>query len=706
MSTANPARFRQGIVTIPSRWRRLMAVVPGVLLWATVGSIAAEGDRASQESFEERFDKALGQLRGYDFGASPSPGAAITDLVAATYNQPEQRRRLAAALVEVLRSGAPRGAKSLACRELATIGTAESVPALAGLLADENLSHIARFALERIPGPAADEALRQALGKVHGKFRIGVVNSLGNRKCQSAVGDLSRLLADADPAVAAAAASALGKIGPAAVAALESAPAGGSMIVKRAVIEARLRSAEALLADGKHGDAAAIYDRLRRGDVPAACRAAATRGAILARQAEGSAILVELLRGDDGRLFGLGLSLVRDERGLPLSAAAANTLETLTGPRRCLLVEALADRGDQAAMPAVLRLANQGETTVRAAAILALGRLGNAELAKPLLRWASDEDPAIAGAGMSALARLPDKGVDQALLAAVERGDGKTRAVASEILGQRRVAGATRVLLKAACDGDETVRRAAIKALGGTAGPQDVAGLAGLVLHAKSPGDLTAAEATLAGACARMPDRDVIVGQLTAALDGASSTARAALFRALGQIGGARALEAVKSAVADADPSARDAALRVLADWQEVAAAPELLALAKAAEGPKQKILALRGYLRLVGHRDLGPEKKLEMCRQAMPLADRAEEKRLVLGALRGVPTAEALALVVPCLDDPALKNEAAAAAVAIGERLSGNAAVLEAMKKVPAATENPDVRARAAEVLKRAGKK
>ncbi len=49
------------------------------------------------------------------------------------------------------------------------------------LLADKELTSWARIALEAIPGPAADEALREAMGDVEGRTLIGVINSIGVR---------------------------------------------------------------------------------------------------------------------------------------------------------------------------------------------------------------------------------------------------------------------------------------------------------------------------------------------------------------------------------------------------------------------------------------------------------------------------------------------------------------------------------------------
>src|SRR5262249_4516533 len=127
-----------------------------------------------------------------------------------------------ARLIAVLKSDAPRKDKADACRLLALVGTKQAVAPLAELLTDETLAHMARYAPEPISDPAVDEALRDALGKVNGRLRVGVIGSLGVRRDARAVEPLSALLKDSDPEVAQAAARALGSIGnPAAAEALE-----------------------------------------------------------------------------------------------------------------------------------------------------------------------------------------------------------------------------------------------------------------------------------------------------------------------------------------------------------------------------------------------------------------------------------------------------------------------------------------------------
>lgn len=66
-------------------------------------------------------------------------------------------------LVRLLQSDAGVTQKADACQQLRLCGSAQSVPALARLLGDEQLSQAARHALEGITAPEASDALREAL---------------------------------------------------------------------------------------------------------------------------------------------------------------------------------------------------------------------------------------------------------------------------------------------------------------------------------------------------------------------------------------------------------------------------------------------------------------------------------------------------------------------------------------------------------------
>ena len=201
--------------------------------------------------------------------------------------RPAQNSR-EARLIAVLNSGATLHDKAAACLELSRVGSKDSVAPLAALLGDEKLAHMARYALEPIPDPAVDAALRDAMGRLKGRPLVGVVGSIGVRRDAQAVEPLSRLLRDPDPDVAQAAARALGSIGgPAAVAALEGALDEASAANQRAFCEGLLRCAEALSARGQRDPALAIYERLNQPKLPQPVRDGAARKARMLRQEEG-----------------------------------------------------------------------------------------------------------------------------------------------------------------------------------------------------------------------------------------------------------------------------------------------------------------------------------------------------------------------------------------------------------------------------------
>jgi HEAT repeat protein len=223
-------------------------------------------------------DDAFEALTKYDWGTDREPLAPIEAAVAAAHGNADVRKNLEVRLIAALKSDISRDAKDYACRKLAIVGTPASVPTLAGLLADENHSHMARFALERIPAPEAAQALRDALSKVGGNVKIGVISSIGARRDGVAVPALGRLLKDSDASVARAAATALGDIGNVEAAQALKGAKPSAAETRQAVIDAQLTCAEALLSDNNQAGARAIYKSLAGDDQAKLVRLAATRG--------------------------------------------------------------------------------------------------------------------------------------------------------------------------------------------------------------------------------------------------------------------------------------------------------------------------------------------------------------------------------------------------------------------------------------------
>jgi hypothetical protein len=316
-----------------------------------------------------------------------------------------------------------------------------------------------------------------------------------------------------------------------------------------------------------------------------------------------------------------------------------------------------------------------------------------------------DSDGEISKAAQEALAALPGRRVDAAVMAMLESSETSRRVTALELMGRRRMTTSVPVLLKAASDADPKVRPAALRKVGELGGPAELPALLELLMKFTSPQDLNAAVQASTAVIGKADNPQSYTDRLTGRLGQASAAQKSALLRILGVVGGADALKAVRAAVDDSDTQVRDAAIRALCGWKTADAAPDLLALAKTSPDRSRKTAALRGYINLVRDEGLSTAKKLSMCKQAASLIQRDQEKKLLLGVLSGVPALEALSMAMAHLDDPASKNEASFAAVAISEKIVQQepGKVADALQKVMKATDNRDVRRRARTTLDKA---
>ncbi|MCX7012816.1 MAG: hypothetical protein NTW86_09710, partial [Candidatus Sumerlaeota bacterium] len=155
---------------------------------------------------EMSIEEAWKQAPTYKFGGSRAALTAIENQVRESYGSPDARAAVGKKLVDLLGSNATGEAKEFACRQLAIVGGDDAVPALSALLLgpDEKLAEYGRYALDRIPGKAADEALLAALDKTQKGTKVGVINSLGVRKVAAAVPKIAPLAGDSDSAIASA----------------------------------------------------------------------------------------------------------------------------------------------------------------------------------------------------------------------------------------------------------------------------------------------------------------------------------------------------------------------------------------------------------------------------------------------------------------------------------------------------------------------
>ncbi len=645
-----------------------------------------------------RLDQALTVVQRFEYGANSNPLEFIEQTVMAAATRPGERAQVEQRLLATLANTRTRDGKIFLCRQLRTIGTEQCIGRLEPLLADPEVSHAARYALGSIEGDAASAALHRTLNRVPPALQVGMANTLGERRYTPATNDLVRLLGSSEPAVAGAAAKALGRIGnPIAVAALQKARPGAARAVQSEIDRALILCAEGFVAEGKPAAAQRIYQEFYAAGQPRHIRLAALRGLVLTQGPQGAATLVEALQGGDTEVRQGAIGLMPLVEGRAATRRFADMLDSLPPETQEMMIRALGDRGHSEAESAIIKAGAGPNEQVRVAAAEALGKVGGLASVVPLAKMAAGSGPEKPVARQS-LARLNPPGINVKLLAAMDEEDPAVQAEIIRVLGERGLPAATVKLRKAAEDDREGVRREAIRAIGKMGGPGQLRTLLDIAIAPKDPGDREVVEQAVVDLFSRMSDPEAQVQPVLNALTRAPNEAKPVLLRLLGRPATPAALAAVRRAMKDPDPGVSDAAVRTLADWPNIAAADDLLVIAGQSGNQAHKVLALRGYVRLAGLSN----NPTSMYVRAMNAAERAEDKKLVLAGLATADSVEALDIVQGYIDNPQLKAEAALATVQIAERLKGSHPdrAKAAMRKVVSSVESSATRDKAQAII------
>jgi len=615
-------------------------------------------------------------------------------------------------LIPVLQSDRLPAEKDAACARLKRLGTAQAVPALAALLADEQLSHSARYALESMPAPEAERALVEALDKTAGLTKVGIINSLGFRGEPQAVPPLVPLLNVADPAVASAAATALGQIGGAeALQALEAAArnSAGQAQIREAAVDALLRCAHGLLRAGDPAKALPVFQRLWNTEKKDHFRLAAYRGLLLASGERALPLMLEALADRPGPRRTAALQLVRDLDAPGATEAFAQLLPKLAPPSQVALLEGLSQRQDPAAVPAITPLARHASPEVRLSAINALGILGDASSVAPLAEAAVPPGGTTSTeqeAARQSLIRLQRGNPAAALLAQLASARPAVQAELARALGERGETAALPKLLELARQGSDSARQAALRALALLADQPQLDSLVALVLEANTDAPRAQAAEALRSACQRLQSKR---GRLDAAplvngLAAGSAAARIALLPACSALADPQVRAALRAALDDADPQVRAAALRALCDTLDAELLPDLVKAASQTPEETLRSLAIAACVRLTTQEEtikLPDSQRLEALKTILAASLTPDQKRRVLAGLGEIPDPQALALAEPLLAEAAVQNEAGRAIIKIAPALPDAATAAAALKKVLAATRDAATRQAAEAALK-----
>lgn len=634
-----------------------MRMTPGLAVIAVIATALAQPPARSAAEMEP----LLAKISTYEYGRSREALAQLSLFVEGAMGSGALLQEIEARLLKFLQSDATAAAKEAVLKELSLIATVESVPVLTAMMVRAETSEMARYALARIPGPAPDDALRKALDGASGKVKIGIVNSLGQRRDAKAVPALRVLASSSDSRIAEAAIFALGNIpSRQALDALAAASRDPSGPLRQRVLEAYLQCAGGLAAHGDKNDALKIYRQFSAPQESDTVRIAALTGLATLEGKNAIPALGAALDSESPRVQAAAIKLLAGIPGPDTTTAMAGKFQNLPPSGQVRLLTALAQRGDVSAGPLLLQAAKAGTTEVRVAGLSGLGKMGDENSVILLAEAAASGQGKEQIAARESLSALKGRNVDAAIVKGISLSSPKLKTEFILAAGERRSPDAADVLIQAVREPDPDVRRAALRALKNVAGSAQVPGLLE-ALKTTDAGDRKEAAQALTAALKK--SQPAQMGAVISAYQASTFLGlNLSLLEVMGQTSSAEALDVLRECLKDSNPEIVRGAILALTGWADSTPLQDLLALARSRPEPTLQTLSLRGYLKLltIPSRRSNPD-SARLLGEGIQLAREPAEKRTALGLLPAYACEEALKVAEGSLKDETVAAEAKA---------------------------------------------
>ena len=367
-------------------------------------------------------------------------------------------------------------------------------------------------------------------------------------------------------------------------------------------------------------------------------------------------VRLDIILDPDREFRAAGLEKVRTSaKGASATQLFAEQLKNLDASGQTALLNALADRADQAARTAVLELfaASQDEQ-VRASAISAIGSLGGVADLPLLIKTMSAASGAEQGAARRSLVQIRGDAINKSLVSEMKSAAPGVKASLIEVLATRRASDELPALVAATVDDNAQVRGAAMSALGQIGSPEQIAPMLPGVLKAQKGGERDNAERNITLICARIDNEDQRGALIIEALKNVDAADRDELLSLVGRVGGRKLINFVGDIASETDPDRRRLGIDALSKWPDASVADKLLEIVNKATDPAERRLAFQGFVKIAATRDNRNDKqRLDRMKEAMKAAKTPEEQLLVINRTRTAYAVESVRFILPYVDEP-----------------------------------------------------
>jgi len=615
--------------------------------------------------------------------------SGLTSFVSAK-GQESARSIIEQAYVKLLGTATERETQAFIIRQLQQLGSDASVSALAGKLADTNLTAPAASALGAIGTSSAQEALLKALqGNATATAQKSLIRAIAETGMAAAEPTLQGLLGSSDADVKTEALNALGKVGSVQSLPLlqRAAQATGYTLEKTGANEAYLKLLNRVAKQG----GAAVVEKAANKLLKDATKTGSlqTREAALGllfdtdqqlHQGKNTLKLVETALKDshkdyrnaalnfasayaDGELY---TKLVKK---LPKAKPEVKTdilqwlgNEALASAEKNSLIKNIQVSLDVPGKQVLLDQLKDNNFDVKSAAAWALQKIGDTSVIANLasmLRSDNAQEVALAQQTLGAF----NGNITDAVTHYIAQGSTAGKIAGLQLLAGRKANLGLGTVIQQTKSDNTDVRQAAYTALRSIVEAQNFTNMCGMLEEAEAayvPDMQQAVIATIAG----MPAEQQV--QTVTQRMNQSAGKSYLYYTVLATTGDEKALETIKNNLNASNATMREAAFDALLQWKDQRACEELLNICQTTTDNNQFEKALNRYVALASDAQLTGENRLILLREAMQVAKTDAQRSSILKQVEKADTFQALMFASKYLDNSALQQEAASAVMNI----------------------------------------
>lgn len=559
--------------------------------------------------------------------------------------------------IQFMKKAADREVRSFFMRQLNLIGSDLAVESLADYVSSPEMCDDAVMVLQSVGSEAAASLLYSSLGSGKCPCAAQVMVALAETHPGTVTEIYMQWYNNGTAAEKAAALYAIASTG---------VPGAGDILLSAATAASFRRdqtgAVEALLLYAKKIGLAGEIKKMEKitGQVIEASRTPETAGQRLAAmsvitEVKGKDALGMLLESADDPDIAIRGGALRLAAGIPGSEATKKWISRypkVSPAAKPEILYMLGERGDELAVPLMMKALDDPSPEVSAGAVTALARLQGIKAVDPLISWVLKYDSEEGHrAAATALTTVLDSTGMRKIAAALTGSKGHATVTLIRLLawsGERKYF--NDVFPLTASD-DAGVRAAAITSLAALASYDDQPRIIGLLEATDDRAEVAELQRALLSAAKRGDDPASRSAVILKSLD--TSRDRLKLIPILAETGGEEALKRVAAEFENGDAATRDVCFETLSYWADKSATGVLLGIT--ASGNKTfGRPAFDAYMRMVSVSQLTPERKLLLVKDIAPYAAAPDARAGMVAYAASLGIRQAGFFVSKYLSDPA----------------------------------------------------